>query len=54
MAYKKRFTQEVQEFIFDSVSRMKDDTVEKQIKVCNLLTDTNCYWVEHGLSKVIK
>ena len=51
---KNRFTKRLQNYIFDNVSRMKIETLNKEIANCGSLTTTNCGWLEYALRDVIQ
>jgi hypothetical protein len=51
---KKRFTKELENYIFNKVSTMKSSTLIKEISNCGSLTQTNCGWLEYRFRDLIK
>ena len=50
----RRFTKELQDFVFEHVSKMKTSTLENQARAINTITNSNCCWLEYELAPVIK
>lgn len=49
----KRFTKDLQSYIFSRVSQMKYSTLKNQAAVCKSLSETNCGWLEYQLRNII-